>query len=65
VGVLLNGFRVFLTGFLVVFVDPALADGFTHMTEGWLLFLVAFAILSAVAWGLADLERRWRRARSG
>lgn len=64
VGVLLNGFRVFLTGFLVVFVDPALADGFTHMTEGWLLFLVAFAILSAVAWGLASAERRWRRARS-
>ena len=60
VAVLLNGIRVFLTGFLVFFVDPSLGEGFMHLTEGWLLFLVAFAILGATAWALAALEGRRR-----
>jgi exosortase len=58
VGVVVNGVRVFLTGFLVAFVDPSLADGFTHITEGWLLFLVAFAILTIMTWFVIRLERR-------
>lgn len=58
VAVLVNGVRVFLTGFLVAFVDPSLAEGFSHMTEGWLLFLVAFAILGAFTWGAVRLEER-------
>jgi exosortase/archaeosortase family protein len=53
-----NGVRVFITGFLVAFVDPSLADGFTHVTEGWLLFLVSFAILASIAYALAWVERR-------
>ncbi|HEX4935236.1 MAG TPA: exosortase/archaeosortase family protein, partial [Gemmatimonadaceae bacterium] len=65
VAVVVNGVRVFLTGFLVVFVDPKLAEGFSHMTEGWLLFLVAFAILGALTWGAMAIEgRRERRAAS-
>ncbi|MCC6319795.1 MAG: exosortase [Gemmatimonadaceae bacterium] len=59
VAVLVNGVRVFGTGFLVAFVDPALAEGFSHMTEGWLLFVVAFAILGAITWGILRLEARW------
>src|SRR5437868_7287421 len=58
VAILLNGVRVFLTGFLVFFVDPALGEGFMHVTEGWLIFLVAFLILGGVAWVLLALERR-------
>lgn len=58
VAVLVNGVRVFGTGFLVAFVDPKLADGFSHMTEGWLLFLVAFAILGAISWVVIRVERR-------
>lgn len=58
VAILLNAVRVFLTGFLVHFASPALGEGFMHLTEGWLLFLVAFALLGAAAWGLAHLERR-------
>ncbi|HEX6315030.1 MAG TPA: exosortase/archaeosortase family protein [Gemmatimonadaceae bacterium] len=58
VAVIVNGVRVFITGFLVAFVDPSLADGFTHMTEGWLLFVVAFGILTAVTFGIVRLERR-------
>lgn len=56
VAVAVNGVRVFVTGFLVVFVDPTLADGFSHLTEGWLLFLVAFAILGAITRGAMALE---------
>lgn len=59
VAVVVNGVRVFFTGFLVAFVDPKLAEGFSHMTEGWLLFLVAFAILGAIAWVALRLEDRW------
>jgi exosortase len=50
VAMLLNGVRVFLTGFLVYFVDPKLGEGFMHMTEGWIIFVAAFAILGAFAW---------------
>ena len=49
VAMLLNGTRVFLTGFLVFYVDPRLGEGFMHVTEGWLIFVVAFAILGGVA----------------
>jgi exosortase len=58
VAILLNGFRVFLTGFLVFFVDPALGEGFMHVTEGMLVFVVAFAILGAVAWAFGKVEDR-------
>ena len=56
VAVLINGVRVFLTGFLVYFVSPELGDGFMHMTEGWLLFIVAFGMLGLLAWGAGRLE---------
>ncbi len=47
VAVLVNGFRVFLTGFLVMFVDARLAEGFMHLTEGFLLFLCSMLLLMA------------------
>jgi exosortase len=56
VAMMLNGVRVFLTGFLVYFVDPALGEGFMHMTEGWIIFVVAFLILGAIAWLLVQVE---------
>lgn len=56
VAVLINGVRVFLTGFLVFFVSPALGEGFMHVTEGWLMFIVAFGILGMFAWLAGRLE---------
>ena len=58
VAIALNGVRVFLTGFLVYFVDPKLGEGFMHLTEGWLIFLVAFLILGGFAWLFVVAERR-------
>jgi exosortase len=57
VAILLNGIRVFLSGFLVYFVDPRLGDGFLHLTEGWLIFVVAFAILGGIAWVVSRIEQ--------
>jgi exosortase len=57
IAILINGARVFITGFLVYYVDGALGQGFMHATEGWLMFVVAFAVLSALAFGVAAGER--------
>ncbi len=66
VAVVLNGIRVFLTGFLVYFVGPEFGDGFMHVTEGWLVFVIAFGLLGGLAWLLGVIERglraRWAAA---
>jgi exosortase len=56
VAIVVNGIRVFLTGFLVFYVSPSYGEGFMHITEGWLLFLVSLSILGLMAWlgGLAE-----------
>jgi exosortase len=58
IAIALNAVRVFLTGFLVFFVDPALGEGFMHLTEGWVMFLIAFVALGGVTWVMDRLESR-------
>ncbi|HET9603726.1 MAG TPA: exosortase/archaeosortase family protein [Gemmatimonadales bacterium] len=58
VAIVINAIRVFFTGFLVYFVDPKLGEGFMHMTEGWLLFIVAFGLLALLAWAARAIEHR-------
>ena len=58
VAIVINGVRVFLTGFLVFFVSPSLGEGFMHLTEGWLLFLVALSVLAAFSW-VGGFAERW------
>ena len=60
----LNAVRVFLTGFFTFYLDPRLAEGVMHLTEGWAIFVVAFAILGAIAFVLAALEKRLVRAQA-
>ncbi len=62
VAMVLNAVRVFLTGFLTFYVDPRLAEGFMHLSEGWVIFVIAFAILGAFAFLFAAAERRLMRA---
>ena len=64
VAVLINGVRVFLTGFLVFFVSPALGEGFMHVTEGWLMFIVAFGLLGMLAWVAGRLEAMYAERRT-
>lgn len=61
IAMLLNGIRVFLTGYLVFFVDPSLGEGFMHLSEGWGIFLVAFALTGIVTAGLRGLEKVFSR----
>lgn len=56
--IVVNGIRIFMTGFLVFFVDPKLGEGFMHITEGYLLFLFSLAILALLTWGFANVESR-------
>ncbi|HEX6631601.1 MAG TPA: exosortase/archaeosortase family protein [Gemmatimonadaceae bacterium] len=63
IAIVINGVRVFLTGFLVFFVSPELGEGFMHTTEGWLLFLVSFVLLGAAAWVIGRGERFVHRRR--
>jgi exosortase len=64
IAVLLNGFRIFLTGFAMHYIDPALGNGLMHYTEGWVMFLFAFAILGLVAWFVTWGEAWWQRPRA-
>ncbi len=61
IAIAVNGVRVFMTGFLVYFVDPSLGEGFMHVTEGWLLFLISFALVSGLAVLVRAIERRVTR----
>jgi exosortase len=57
----INAVRVFLTGFLVYYVSPEMGEGFLHLSEGWLMFVVAFGILGSVTWCASLLEGVWSR----
>jgi exosortase len=66
IAIVVNGIRVFMTGFLVYFVSPEFGNGFMHLTEGWLLFIVSLSILGAFAWVETLIERRFiNRRRDG
>lgn len=59
VAIVVNGIRLFVTAFFMHFVSPELGTGFMHLTEGWLLFLAAFAWLGAFTWLVSIAERKW------
>lgn len=53
--IFLNGLRIAMTGLFVHFGSPSLADGFMHLFEGWVVFLVALAALFGAMYGLLRL----------
>ena len=66
IAIVINGLRVFVTGFLVYYVSPSLGQGFMHETEGWLLFLVSLVALVLAGWVTLLAEQRvqaWRARR--
>jgi exosortase len=65
IAIVVNGVRVFLTGFLVHFVSPAMGTGFMHATEGWLLFLVSLLALAGFAAVGMQAERWYLRRKHG
>lgn len=63
VAIAINAVRVFLTGFLVYYVSPELGEGFLHLSEGWLMFVTALAILASLTWVVSMVERPLLRRR--
>ncbi len=57
VAILINGFRVFLTGFLVLYVSPEMGQGFMHTSEGMVMFGGAFMVTALLTWALGGVER--------
>jgi exosortase D (VPLPA-CTERM-specific) len=66
IAVIANAARVAGTGILAYHYGPRVADGFFHTVSGWLLFLVAAALLGG-AWAVlvAIGPKRHRHERSG
>lgn len=60
VAILVNGFRIFITGFLVLFVSPEMGQGFMHTSEGMLMFGAAFLLIGLLTWMLGGVERLTR-----
>lgn len=58
IAVLLNGVRIFATGFLVHFVSPDAGSGWFHATGGGIIFLAALLLLLALGFGARGAERR-------
>ena len=50
VAILINGFRIFITGFLVFYVSPEMGQGFMHTSEGMLMFGISFLITGFITW---------------
>jgi exosortase D (VPLPA-CTERM-specific) len=55
IAIVLNGFRIGVIGVLVEYFGAGAADGFLHLFEGWVIFLISLAILAFVMWGLARI----------
>lgn len=50
VSILMNSVRIFLTGAMADWTDTAVSDGFFHLFEGWVFFLVSFAVMMAICY---------------
>jgi exosortase len=57
IAILINGVRVFLTGFLVLFVSPEFGAGFMHTSEGMVMFGAAFLFTGLFTWLFGYGER--------
>lgn len=65
IAILVNGVRVFLTGFLVLFVSPKMGEGFMHESEGLIMFGGAFLVTALATWLLGKIEPLVTRRRTG
>jgi exosortase D (VPLPA-CTERM-specific) len=54
--VMTNSARIAMTGVFIEYGSIELAEGFMHLFEGWVIFLVALAILFGLMWLMARLR---------
>jgi exosortase len=64
IAILVNTFRVALTGVLTHHIGQQAASGWIHQTEGMFTFAIAMVLLLTEAWILKMIwPRRWRARR--
>ena len=56
IAIIINGVRIFATGFLVYFVSPEMGAGFMHTSEGMVMFGGAFLITGLITWVMSKGE---------
>jgi exosortase D (VPLPA-CTERM-specific) len=61
ISILLNGARIAMIGVLVDRYGESAAEGFTHLFEGWLIFLMSLALLCVEMWLLARIGAKGPR----
>ena len=61
IAILTNASRVSGTGVLAHYYGTGIADGFFHSFSGWVVYVVAAALLFATGWTLDCLARLWVR----
>ncbi|WP_334130496.1 VPLPA-CTERM-specific exosortase XrtD [Sneathiella sp.] len=50
VSVIMNSVRIFLTGAIAEWSGTAVSDGFFHLFEGWVFFLVSFMVMLGICY---------------
>lgn len=55
ISILVNGFRIGSIGVLVEWQGQGAAEGFSHLFEGWVLFMASLGMLMLEAWLLAKI----------
>jgi exosortase D (VPLPA-CTERM-specific) len=56
--IFLNGVRIGMIGVLIEWYGQGAAEGFMHAFEGWVLFVLSFALLVGEMWVLARIGKR-------
>ena len=55
ISILVNGFRIGMIGVLVEWYGEGAAEGFSHLFEGWVLFMASLGLLILEMWLLAKI----------
>jgi exosortase len=61
IAILTNALRVSGTGVLAHYYGTGIADGFFHSFSGWVIYIVAAALLLATGWSLDRVARFWNK----
>ncbi len=58
IAILMNSIRIAMAGILMQHFGPEWLEGFTHLFEGWVIFIASILILFALAWLMLWLNPR-------
>lgn len=58
ISIALNAIRITITGVLVRYISPTLADGFFHDFQGWVIYIAAIALLASCSLVLKRFEAK-------